>query len=379
MLLVSGPDVDTGHDRRNLSVFVGGREDDCAVNWTVADSVPNPWGKVPLTAGGQSVVPPVEAYMQRVAEAASTRDCVSRRHHYVPQSYMRAWSPDRKRVRVLDTRNGIDKLRGLRDTCVQENFYRVTDPATGQHNQVEKMLAVIDDETARLLQVLSRWSPGDDFKFDDFMSLAVVMGLQRNRTPQARRFIAGISEWSERRASQASHTVTADGHVDAMFRVMYDAADEFSTRQLELWDDPQARFITCDQPILLSMDTQNEPPTMHTSRYVWWPISPTRVVALGLELKAVKVVHRVASTKDVDEIRNAVIRSAESAIIAKPEDRNLPSGKRLRKRPQVRVDCEPIDPKARKCRLRFAWGHGTQTLDHACHPLCAVAIPTNKT
>ncbi|MEU7143891.1 DUF4238 domain-containing protein [Nocardia sp. NPDC046473] len=102
--------------------------------------------------------------MQRVADAASTRDCVSRRHHYVPQSYMRAWSPDRKRVRVLDTRNGIDKLRGLRDTCVQENFYRVTDPDTGQHNQVERMLAVIDDETARLLQVLSRWSPGDDFE-----------------------------------------------------------------------------------------------------------------------------------------------------------------------------------------------------------------------
>ncbi|MGW7646395.1 DUF4238 domain-containing protein [Streptomyces bobili] len=61
--------------------------------------------------------------MANVAAAAARRDCVSRRHHYVPRAYMKAWSPDGKRVRVLDTINGFDRLRGLRDTWVRDNFY----------------------------------------------------------------------------------------------------------------------------------------------------------------------------------------------------------------------------------------------------------------
>ncbi|MFC3986628.1 DUF4238 domain-containing protein [Streptosporangium jomthongense] len=208
--------------------------------WKLISSVPNPWGKIPMSAGGRSRVPQVKAYMARVEEAAKRRDCVSRRHHYVPQSYLRAWSPDRKRVRVLDTKNGIDKLRGLRDTCVEENFYRVTDPGNQQpHNQVEAMLGVIDDETATLLEKLRHWAPGDDLSFDDFMSLAVVMGIQRNRTPQSRRHIASMSEWMTRRAGQPVQKFTTDYYVDLLFRGLYEAADEISRRQLELWDDPK--------------------------------------------------------------------------------------------------------------------------------------------
>ncbi|MFF9178153.1 DUF4238 domain-containing protein [Streptomyces sp. NPDC014793] len=102
-------------------------------------------------AGGDTRVCPC----QRVGSTApaSRRDCVSRRHHYVPQSYLRAWSPDGRRVRVLDTRNGSERLQGLRDTCVRENFYRLAQGGEA-HNQAEAMLAVIDDETARLLRTL---------------------------------------------------------------------------------------------------------------------------------------------------------------------------------------------------------------------------------
>ncbi|WP_424532530.1 DUF4238 domain-containing protein [Sphaerisporangium viridialbum] len=340
--------------------------------WKLISRVPNPWGEVAVTDDGRSITPKVKAYMDRIAEVATKRDCVSRRHHYVPQSYLRAWSPDGKRVRVLDTRNGIDKLRGLRDTCVQENFYRVTDPKTGPHNQVEAMLGVIDDETAVLLEKLRSWKPGDDVQFGDFMSLSVVMGLQRNRTPQARRQIASMEDWSTRRAGQPAQELTTDYYVDVLFRAMYKAADQISLRQLELWDDPQDRFITCDQPVLFSRDGSAGTPSMLTSRYVWWPISPHRLIAFSEVHRGQKVVHRVVTRREVDEVRTTFIRGAESAIIALPEDRDLPAGKRLHKRPQLQVECQRLN--VRECGLHLGWGsYGTGPLDKACQPLCAVA------
>ncbi|MDI5971533.1 DUF4238 domain-containing protein [Streptomyces sp. SL13] len=341
------------------------------MGWKVVKRVPNPWGQVPISGGGRSVVATVAGYMARVREEANRRDCVSRRHHYVPQSYLRAWSPDGRRVRVLDTRNGTERLQVVRDTCVKENFYRFTG-GTEAHNQAEAMLAVIDDETARLLRTLYPWSPGDDFNFDDFMSLAVVLALQRNRTPQIRRYLAAIDTWQRERAAQTIRPLTAEGHVTALFESAFRAADEHSTRQLEIWDDPRHRFITSDQPVQLSDDAGQDYASLATSSHLWWPISPGRLVVLSTELKEVKVIRRVVDRATVDRVRRATVKGAESVIIAKPNDSDLPVGKRLNRRPQLRVDCSAVAPDERKCRVRFTWGYGTGTVDRACDPLCAM-------
>ncbi|GLY71254.1 hypothetical protein Atai01_78730 [Amycolatopsis taiwanensis] len=344
------------------------------MTWSLIDAVPNPWGDVPVTNNGRSVVPLVEAYMGRVREKALERDCVSRRSHYVPKAYLRAWSWNGRQVRVLDTRNGHDKPRGLRATCVRENFYRVTDGNDIQHNQVEAMLAILDDEMARLLLLLRGWAPGDDLAFDDFMSLAVVVGMQSNRTPQARRFLASRSAWLTDRARQPPEQLTTDHYVDLLFRAMYRTANQLSTRQLELWDDPQGRFITCDHPVLLSQDAPGMPSALHSCHYVWWPISPTRLVVFSSEHQGIKIVHREASRGEIGQIRRTVIHSAESEIIALPTDRDLPAGKVLRKRLQLQVDCTQVEPTERKCRIGFGWGYGATLLDRACQPICALAL-----
>ncbi|MFF2524207.1 DUF4238 domain-containing protein [Streptomyces liangshanensis] len=341
------------------------------MTWELISTVQNPWGQVPVSGHGQSVVPKVAEYMARVEEAAKRRNCVSRRHHYVPQAYMRAWSEDGKRVRVLDIRNGIDKLRGLRDTCVRENFYQIT--TDGQrHNQVEAMLAVIDDETARLLKFLRAWKPGDDMSFEDFMSLAVVLAFQRNRTPQVRRHLTDIDTWTRHRANQVVPELTTNSFVQTLFRSTFGAADEHSTRQLELWDDPGGRFITSDQPVQLSWDRPGETPSTINSEHLLWPISPHRLVVLSQDLQGEKIVQRTVSRKELDRIRGTFIRGAETAIIALPHDGDLPSGKNLRKRPQLRTTCTPIDTEQRKCRIELGWGYGASTLDETCQPLCAM-------
>ncbi|MFC9004780.1 DUF4238 domain-containing protein [Streptomyces microflavus] len=342
------------------------------MDWTLVSRVANPWGQIPMSGGGQAVNPRVQGYMANVAVTAARRDCVSRRHHYVPQSYMKAWSFDGKRVRVLDTVNGLDRPQGLRATCVRENFYRVTDPLGSPHNQAEAMLSVIDDETARLLRLLREWKPDDDLDFDDFMSLAVVLAFQRNRTPQRKRLLEAQDTWMRTRALQETPTLTTTKFVASLFQSAYGAADEHSTRQLELWDDPQSRFITSDQPVILSTDASGCSPSTLTSQYLWWPLSPSRLLVLSQNLQPRKVIHRTLTRREVDRLRAAVIRNAEATIIALPHDTDLPAGRSLRRRPQLSVDCKSVDPKARRCRIELGTGYGAETLDRTCLPLCAM-------
>ncbi|MFJ2060610.1 DUF4238 domain-containing protein [Streptomyces sp. NPDC087908] len=344
------------------------------MEWRLVGRVANPWGQVPLSGGGQAVNPRVQEYMVNVAAAALRRDCVSRRHHYVPQAYMKAWSPDGRRVRVLGTASGSDRLQGLRDTCVRENLYRVTDASGAPHNQAEAMLAVIDDETARLLRLLRGWAPDDDMNFDDFMSLAVVLAFQRNRTPQRKRLMEAHDTWLRRRALQEPPPLTTAGFIASLLQSTYGAADEHSTRQLELWDDPQARLITSDQPVILSTDASGRSPSTLTSQYLWWPISPSRLLVLSQDLQPRKVVHRVLTRKEVSRLRAAVIRNAEAAVIALPQDTDLPVGRILRRRPQLAVACTPVDPQVPRCRIELASGYGAETLDRACRPLCAMNV-----
>lgn len=343
------------------------------MSWQIVNSVTNPWGEVPLTAGGRSLAPQVEAYMSRIMTVAAGRGCASRRHHYVPQFYLRAWSNDKKRIRVLDTQRGTDTLRGVRDVCVRENFYRVTDSTSTAHNQVEAMLGVIDEEAARLHRMLLTWEPGKVISFDDFMSLAIVLTFQRNRTPQVRRHIDTRNDWLTIRAAQpAVHDLANDAYVDLLFSSRYEGADQLSVRQLEVWDDPQGRIITCDNPVLLSDEDPVSPPTTDGCDYIWWPVSPNRCIALGRELTGKRVEHRVLRRTDVDRVRRAVVRGAEEVIVALPDDRDLPSGKVLSRRSQVRVDCQSLDADSRECRIRFATGYSAATIDNVCPTLCAM-------
>lgn len=341
------------------------------MDWEFAGVVPNPWGEITATAGGEVVVPKVREYMDKIGQIAKKRDCSSRRHHYVPQAYLRSWSADGKRVRVLDLRRGTDGLRGIRDTCVRENFYRVPDVKNNPHNQVEAMLAVIDEEAARLLRIFKAWTPGDDVLLEDFMSLAVIMAFQYSRTPQIRRYFENQRSWLIERAGQPYKEFTTTNFVDFIFRSTYQLADQFSIRQMEIWDDPKGRFITSDRPIFMSQDGKYSKPSLVNSRHVFWPLSPRRIIVMSSINYGVKVRHFSLSRAKVDEIRGSVIKNAEEVVVATPGDWNLPAGKIRKKRPQMHIECEPLRS-GKECGIRMTWWHGSDTIDRACKPLCAM-------
>jgi len=140
-----------------------------------------------MTAGGTSLTGGTRAYMDRLRAQAWSRDPAGRRHHFVPQSYLRQWSSDGKRVWALDTVTGAVRLLGTRSVCVEEDFYRVVGPGGVAHNRVEAMFGVVDSELRRVQLLFDRLQDPEELGFDDLLGLGVSVAVQRMRTSQSRR------------------------------------------------------------------------------------------------------------------------------------------------------------------------------------------------
>lgn len=315
--------------------------------------VRNPWGEVPVTAGGAALPPGARAYMERLIDQQEARDPPSHRHHYVPQSYLRPWSTDEKRIWTLDTVTGSTKYLGLKDVCVEDNFYRVVGPDGLSHNRVELLFRVVDEELRRVQTLFDRLGDPEVLEFDDLIGLGVSVATQRMRTAQQRRLRLQHSAWLTAQNPTQFADVTADAdnphqlagfHTRLLFSAMWEATDVLTTRQIEVWHDKRGRFMTCDAPVLVPF-RRNTRPSLIAAPYVLWPISPTRVVALTNDLQGAKAVIREADGKLVGLVRQAIEQGRERRIFASEQQRDrLPADKQFRRRAQVRLHCSSRTP-----------------------------------
>lgn len=321
--------------------------------WRLLKQVRNPWGQVPLTAGGESLPEGARDYMDKLLSLQNANDPVSRRHHYVPKSYLRQWSFDSKRVWTLDTVTGAVKPLGLPSVCVEENFYRVVGPDGAAHNRVELLFGVVDAELRRIQTLFNHLENPDELEFDDLIALGVTMAMQRMRTPQQRRLHQQHNAWLVAQnprdfkpmSDPRNPHLAAGFHTQSLFSAMWEAADVLTTRQIEVWHDPQGRFMTCDAPVLVPF-RRNRAPSLLDAPYVVWPVSPHRVVALGNDLLGEKAVIRKATGELVGIVRNGVEQGRERMIFASEaqHDRLLRT-KKHRRRIQTRLRCSQRTPR----------------------------------
>ncbi|WP_435204932.1 DUF4238 domain-containing protein [Micromonospora sp. bgisy143] len=321
-------------------------------DWKVVKRVRNPWGQVPLTVGGQALHGRARDYMDKLLSLQTAVDPVSRRHHYVPKAYLRQWSIDGKRVWALDTVTGAVKLLGLANVCVEENFYRVIGPDGAAHNRVELLFGVVDGELRRVQTLFNQLEDPDNLEFDDLIGLGVTMAVQRMRTLQQRRLRQQHNAWlvaQNPRDFKAMNDLenphlAAGIHTKLLFSAMWEAADVLTTRQIEVWHDPNGRFMTCDAPVLLPF-RRNVRPSLVAAPYIVWPISPHRVVALGNDVLGEKAVIREATGKLVGVVRDAVEQGRERMIFGNGEQSDrLPHTKKFRRRTQMRFRCSQRTP-----------------------------------
>ncbi len=334
--------------------------------WTVS-SVRNPWGQVPHTAGGQSLTDSARKLADRLHDRPNAENMKNvRRHHYVPQGYLRRWSFDNRRVWTLDTVAGKFSAIGVKDLCVEENFHRVVGPDGNPHNAVETMFTSVDEELCRVQKMFDQLREPDSLTLDDYQILCVVIAAQRIRTKQQRRVHSQYAEWLAAQAPSMKSWFDLDDplfasgiHTEGVFRALWSAADVLLGRQIEIWEDPSARFPTCDAPVLVPFIKGRRPPLLSAHQIIW-PLSPNRVVVLSNDLVGEKAVIRQASSKQVGTVRDAVLQGRERMVVAGVTQREQLARYRLYggRRVQVELRCSERTPQGERvaaggCCVRF--------------------------
>ncbi|WP_244331993.1 DUF4238 domain-containing protein [Gordonia polyisoprenivorans] len=239
---------------------------------------------------------------------------------------------------------------GVSDLCVGENFYRVVG-LDGPHNGVELMFGVVDSELVRIQKLFDDLTDSNTLTLDDFQILCLSVAAQRMRTTQQRRIHNQYSAWLA--AQDPSMTPLAEDDLKAagtqtqsIFRALFSAADVFLGRQIEVWEDPQERFMTCDAPVLVPFSKGGYRPPLLNAPWTIWPISPRRVVVLSRDSVGQNAIIRDATGKDVGLVRDSVLQGRERMVLAgAAQSERLSSCKRFGgRRAQAQLRCSDRGP-----------------------------------
>jgi hypothetical protein len=292
--------------------------------------------------------------MDRLLATQMRPDPDSKRHHYVPRTYLKRWASGEKGRRIwnLDTITGEVRDFSVNSVCVEENFYRVIGLDGEAHNKVEAMFGVVDTELRRIQTLFTQLEDPDALVFDDLIGLGVTVAVQRMRTAQQRRLRSQQDAWLVAQNPEDFKSIhdpsnpsrVAGIHTELLFKSMWKAADVMTTRSIEVWDDPEGRFWTCDAPVLVPF-RNNKGPNLLAAPHILWPVSPYRVVALTNQPTGVKAVIRAATGKERGLVRDAIEQGRERWIFASPDQKDrLPKAKKFRRRTQIRMRCSQWTP-----------------------------------
>jgi hypothetical protein len=172
------------------------------------------------------------------------------------------------------------------------------------------------------------------------------------RTAQQRRLLLQRDAWLVAQspdqfksiASRSNRLAIAGVHTELLFASMWDAADVMTTRSIEVWDDPDGRFWTCDAPVLVPF-RKNKGPNLLAAPQIFWPVSPHRVVVLTNRPTGEKAIIRPATAKERGQVRTVVEQGRDRWIFATAEQADaLPASKKFRRRRQLRLRCSPLTP-----------------------------------
>ena len=127
---------------------------------------------------------------------------LSRRHHFVPQLFLRrfALAPNEENPQLwaLDAASGASSHTGIKNLAVVTDYYRTTAAVSGDPDQVEQLLAQIEAEAADPLRKLLAGEPLTPM---ERLNFAFFVCVQYSRTPRGRqRTVTAIESFASMQA-----------------------------------------------------------------------------------------------------------------------------------------------------------------------------------
>lgn len=268
----------------------------------------------------------------------------ARRHHFVPEFYLRLWTTDGV-VQAVDVDTGRAK-RPLspRSVAFERDFYTIPDgddSVDASPLWVETYLARIENVAAQHIAALNAGPAGPVTEPFAKRDLAVFLGLQNRRTVDARRrslVIVNAPDSIKRpllkrimptatphQIEQSMRNQLAD-HKSGAIRLMIEdvrnvTAGTFFRRRWAIYEATGA-LVTCDEPVILIAGPRyprNINAGSGLSGVIVYPLSPERVLVMSHP----QLPQRGPFVLDQDETRDLnleIIANAARTAFERPSD-----------------------------------------------------------
>lgn len=103
-----------------------------------------------------------------------------KRHHYVPQFYLKNFANDKGQIWVYDRQTKKYRQQNVRDTAVQQHYYRIETKDGTHSTEIESFLAELEGNACTAIVKLER---GETLTEDDRQYVAAYVALQMTRVP----------------------------------------------------------------------------------------------------------------------------------------------------------------------------------------------------
>lgn len=209
----------------------------------------------------------------------------AKRHHVVPQAYLKAWADDHNRVGVFDGRTGKSFTTDTKNAAVRSKLYTMRLPDGSERDDLEAVFAEVEGQLIEVIRSLhsGQWP----LTAEGRSLIANFIALQIARAPSiletTHRMVDEVTEMAEKMQVAMDNTKTEMSpdeyaeHVATMSRVndlssgpsytldefvelhryptlgalsaMADFVEPIANLKFTLLESPEGEFLTSDQPV----------------------------------------------------------------------------------------------------------------------------------
>ncbi len=284
-----------------------------------------------------------------------------RRHHFIPQFYLRRFADERDRLAVV--RFGepcVPHLAHVKNVAVVRDLYTTIDEEVGETVAVERILARADDEACRVIEGIAL---GTSFPPDvlDRGHFAGWLGLLYVRDPQSRRRMEALADQAfklnfslarepevararlrgedakEPSESDVQELIQLAGdlddieitpHQNDLVKIMLDSGVEIGRllldRHILLLRFPEPGLLLSDRPIVLYQRPGSRSPFSGVgpanADEIWLPLDRRTILVLHRDAELGDFTIDVPTSRQIDGFNQAIVAGAASELYCHPAD-----------------------------------------------------------